>query len=202
MIRVTVNLKLDGARNRLNEIKRGLGDRAVASALNKTATQARTRMSALIRADYNISAGLVRERLRIRRAMRDGKVSFEAALIGNPDTGGRKRSMNLVHFLEKNAGVKAYRRGKGGRLDQLRFKIKRHGGMATVPGAFIGNNGRTIFQRVGKERLPINAVQTIGVPQMFNTKKNRGAVEQFIRDAFPAIYRREIAYYTSTVGKS
>lgn len=202
MLNVTVRVRMDGARGRLNEAKRGLGDRAIASALNKTATQARTQMSTLIRQDYNISAGLVRERLRIRRAARDGRISFEAALIGNPDTGGGKRSMNLIHFLEKNAGVKAYRRGKGGRLDQLRFKIKRRGGMATVPGAFIGNNGRTIFQRVGGARLPIKAVQTIGVPQMFNTKKNRGAVERFVRDAFPAIYRREIAHYTSTLGKS
>lgn len=199
MFDVTVRFNLDGPRNLLNSLQKGVGDRAVLSILNKTTAQAKTRMSQAIRADYNISAGLVGERLRIRRATRRDIVTFTASLIGNPDTGGRKRSMNMVHFLEKQALVKAFRRGKGWRLDELRFKVKKSGGKQTLPGAFVGNKGRTVFIRLGKTRLPIKAVRTIGVPQMFNTKKNVGSVKRWISLNLPRIAQSELAHYLSTV---
>lgn len=198
-LQVKVGLRLDGARDRLNAAKKGLGDRATISALNKTAAQAQTQMSKLIREDYAISASLVRERLRVRRAARRGEFAFEAALLGNANN--QSRAMNLIRFLEKDGGVKAYKRGKAGRLDQLRFKVKRGKGFAQVQGAFIGNKGRTVFKRTGPGRLPIKPVQTIGVPQMFNTRKNRTAVEKFIREAFPRIFQREAAYYLSTLSR-
>lgn len=199
MFDVNVRINLDGVRNRLNAIQRNLGDRAIVSALNKTATQAKTQMSTAIRQDYNISAALMRERLVIRKATRKGSVTFTASLIGNPVTGGGKRSMNLVHFLEKNATAKAFKRGRDLRLDQLRFKVRKSGGKGVLPGAFIGNKGRTVFIRTGKARLPIKAVRTIGVPQMFNTKKNIGKVLRWIEINLPRIAQAEVAYYLSTV---
>lgn len=198
MFAVTVGLNINGARDRLNAAKKGLGDRATVSALNKTAAQAQTQMSRLIRADYNISAGLVRERLKVRRATRRGEFVFEAALMGNANN--QTRAMNLIHFLEKKTTLaEGRRRGKAGTQNLLFFKIKKTGAKVNVTGAFIGNRGRTIFTRVGKDRLPIAPKQTIGVPQMFNTKKNRTAVEKFIRDTFPAIFQREAAFYLSRV---
>lgn len=200
LFQVKVGLRIDGARARLNAAKRGLGDRATVSALNKTASQAQTQMSRVIRQDYNISASLVRERLRVRRAARRGEFTFEAALMGNANN--QSRAMNLIHFLERKTTLaEGRRRAKAGTQNQLFFKIKKRGGKPTIPGAFIGNRGRTVFIREGLARLPIKPVQTIGVPQMFNTRKNRGAVEQFIRENFPRIYQREIAYYLSTVNR-
>lgn len=196
MFAVTVGLNINGARDRLNAAKKGLGDRATVSALNKTAAQAQTQMSKLIRADYNISASLVRERLKVRRATRRGEFVFEASLLGNPNN--QSRAMNLIHFLEKKTTLaEGRRRGKAGTQNLLFFKVKKTGAKINVTGAFIGNKGRTIFKRVGKDRLPIKAVSTIGVPQMFNTKKNRTTVEKFIRDAFPALFQREAAFYLS-----
>ena len=196
---VTVRFNLDGVRARLNAIEKNLGEKAVVSALNKTAAQAKTRMSEAIRKDYNISAAMVRERLRIRKATRGKLATFSAYLVGNPNTGGAMRSMNLVHFLEKNAGAKAFRRGAGWRLDQLRFKVKRSGGKGTLKGAFIGNKGRTVFIREGAGRLPIKAVRTIGVPQMFSTNKNIDMVKAWIRENLPRIMQAEAKYYLSTV---
>lgn len=196
---VTVRFNLDGLRARLNTIEKNLGDKAVVSALNKTAAQAKTRMSEAIRKDYNISAALVRERLRIRKAARGKFATFSAFLIGNPETGGRKRAMNLVHFLEKNAGAKAFRRGAGWRLDQLRFKVKKTGGKNTLKGAFIGNKGRTVFIREGAGRLPIRAVRTIGVPQMFSTNKNIDMVKAWITANLPRIMQAEAKHYLSTI---
>lgn len=199
MFDVSVRINLDGPRRVLNDLQKNLGDKAVISALNKAAAQAKTQMSQAIRADYNISAAMVKDRLRIARAQRRDVVTFQAKLIGNPESGGGKRSMNLVHFLEKNAGVKAYKRGTGGRLDQLRFKVKRSGGKNTLKGAFIGNKGRTVFIREGKSRLPIRAVRTIGVPQMFSTKRNVGKVTQWLNVNLPRIAESEILYYLSRV---
>ncbi len=195
MLDVSVRFNLEGPRTALNNLKKGIGDRAVLSILNKTTAQAKTRMSQAIRAEYNISAALVNERLRIRRATRKDIVTFSATLIGNPETGGGKRSMNLVHFLEANAQAKAFKRGKGWRLDELRFKVRKTGGKQTLPGAFVGNNGRTVFIRTGKARLPIKAVRTIGVPQMFNTRRNIASVTSWIRANLPRIAASELAYY-------
>ncbi|MCC7041099.1 MAG: phage tail protein [Burkholderiales bacterium] len=198
LFNVKVGLRVDGARARLNAAKRGLGDRATVSALNKTAAQAKTQMSRLIREDYNVSASLVRERLQVRRAMKQGEFAFEAALLGNANN--QPRAMNLIHFLERKTTLaEARRRRKAGTGSELHFRIKRRGGKSVIPGAFVGNRGRTVFIREGRARLPIRPVQTIAVPQMFNTKKNRGAVERFIREAFPRIYQREMAYFTSTL---
>ncbi len=40
-----------------------------------------------------------------------------------------------------------------------------------IPGLFIANQGRTVFKRVGKARLPIEAVSTIDVPSMFGARR-------------------------------
>jgi len=181
----------------LNQLRKGLGDQAITSALNKTAAQAKTQMSAAIRREFNISAALVRERLQIRKATRKGGATFTALLIGNPATGGGKRSINLVHFLEKNATAKAFKRGRNLRLDQLRFKIRKTGGKQMLKGAFIGNQGRTVFIRTGGARLPIKAVRSIGVPQMFMARRNTTAVLNWIAANFPRIAKAEFDYYTT-----
>jgi hypothetical protein len=184
--------------NKLNSIAKGLGDKAVVSSLNKTVAQARTQISRGIREEFNISAALVRERLSVQRARRAG-LHFTATLIGNPH-GRAKRAMNLIHFVERKTTLaEARRRGKAGTLAQLYFKVKRSGGKQTLPGAFIGNQGRTVFIRVGKGRTPIKAVQTIGVPQMFETKRVQQPVQRWIQAEFPRIFASEVRYYLSTV---
>lgn len=199
MFDVTVRINLDGVRRKLNDIEKGLGDRAIVSSLNKAAAQAKTRMSEAIRSEYNISASLVRERLRIRRAQRGKLLTFTATLIGNPETGGGKRSMNLIHFLEKRGVEKAFKRGSNLRLDQLRFQVKRAGGRRVIRGAFIGNKGRTMFVREGRGRLPIKAVRTIGVPQMFTARRNLESVVRWLEENMPRIANAEIAHFLRSV---
>jgi len=50
--------------------------------------------------------------------------------------------------------------------------------------------------RVGKERLPIKALTTIDVAQMFNTKRINAKVVQMIEAKFPTIFANEVRYYT------
>jgi hypothetical protein len=198
----TLDIKADvrPAIEMLNRIKAGLGDQAIASALNKTIAQAKTQMSRGIRDEYNISAALVRDRLVVQRASRNG-LRFTATLVGNP-AGTNRRAMNVIHFLErKTTLVEARKRGRAGTLTMLHFKIRRQGGKTTIAGAFIGNQGRTVFKRVGRQRLPIEPVQTIGVPQMFQAKKVQLPVQQWISDNFPRIFESDLRYFLSKVAR-
>ena len=196
----TINVKWDVRPmiDHLNRVAKGLGDQAITSALNKTAAQAKTQMIRGITAEYAISAALVRERLQVQRAKRAG-MQFTATLVGNP-SGTAKRAMNVIHFLERATSMaEARRRRKSGTLAALYFKIKRAGGKQTIQGAFIGNQGRTVFRRVGKARLPIEPVQTIGVPQMFMARKLQIPVQEWITREFPRIFDHEMRYFLSTV---
>jgi hypothetical protein len=183
---------------RLNQIQSALGDRVAIDTVNRLAAQAKTRMSELIREEYNISASLVRDRLRVRTAHRSGTFEIQAALIGNPESSGGKRAMNVIHFLS-SADVKrgGPRKLKSGQIKQLQFKFKKGKGNTTIPGAFIGNSGRTVFIREDptNSRSKIRAVYTIGVPQMFSTKKNVRAVVSFVQDNFTRIFADRARYY-------
>ena len=82
------------------------------------------------------------------------------------------------------------RRNKSGTQKKLRFKITRHGAAQTIKVAFIGNKGRTVFHRTGSGRTPIEAVSTIDVPQMFNTKRINKRVIERIQREFPVEFER------------
>ena len=196
----SINVKADvkPAVDYLNKIAKGLGDKALTSALNKTVAQARTQMIRGITSEYAIKAADVRERLQLQRASRTG-MQFTATLIGNP-AGRAKRAMNVIRFIEKSVSLaQARKRRKAGTLGALRFKIRRAGGLQTIAGAFIGNNGRTVFRRTGKARLPIEAVSTIGVPQRFQARKIQIPIQRWITENFPRIFDRETRYFLSTI---
>jgi len=91
--------------------------------------------------------------------------------------------MNVIHFMQGTA--------KG----ELVFQFLKSGASKVIgaqggkSGAFIGNAGRTVFRRTGeaniiatkgmhkgKSREPIESVQVIDVPQMFNTRVINQAV--------------------------
>lgn len=182
----------------LYRVKAGLGDKALVSALNATASQARTQMIRGITREYKINASLVRERLQVQRAKRNG-MQFTATLLGNP-AGMKGRAMNLIHFVERVTTLaSARKRRKQGTLNDVYFQIRRTGGKQTIEGTFIANQGRTVFRRVGPSRLPIEPIQTIGVPQMFQAKKVQLPVQRWITDNFPRIWDHELRYYLSTV---
>jgi hypothetical protein len=122
----------------------------------------------------------------------------------------RGRSLNLIRFVERSVSLAAarkrmaageggtYRIGKAERRKQLelRFKIRKGGPSKVIPGAFIGNKGRTVFIRLGDERLPIKALQTIDIAQMFNAKRINERVVGKMRSEFPRIFEGEVQYYT------
>lgn len=191
-----------------------VADMAKASALNKIVDKAKTRMTREIAAEFEVQSSYVRERLQVRRASAAAQrfvmeVTLAAVAPGN------RRAANLIRFTEKSVTLAQARKrtaaGEGGtqtlrsggqvqKALQLRFKIKRSGPKKVIEGAFIGNKGRTVFIREGSKRLPIKALQTIDIPQMFNTRRINKVVVDMIKAELPALLERELQYYLSRYG--
>lgn len=191
MVMLTIKTDFQGVQNRLNQISADLQKRVIPAALNKTIAKANTSMVREITSTYNIKAVDVRARLRVIRATKDFK-KWKAIL--DPFAGGKRgRALNVIKFAEKKITLaEGRRRAKAGTADQLRFQIKKTGGKKTIQGAFIGNKGRTIFERTGDARLPIKPVTTIDVPQMFNTRRINAVVVKRINDELAIEFDRAI----------
>lgn len=191
MVMLTIKTDFQGVQNRLNQISADLQKRVIPAALNKTIAKANTSMVREITSTYNIKAADVRARLRVIRATKDFK-KWKAIL--DPFAGGKRgRALNVIKFAEKKITLaEGRRRAKSGTADQLRFQIKKTGGKKTIQGAFIGNKGRTVFERTGDARLPIKPVTTIDVPQMFNTRRINAVVVKRINDELAIEFDRAI----------
>ena len=191
---------LDGIKSALSALSQDLRDKAAVMALNKVGPKARTEMTRAITEQYNIARPEVVATLSLK-----GASESNLRVVLDPFASGRKgRSLNLIHFLESKVSMAVARkraragtlftRGKNGEmLPVLYFKIKRNEPAKPIPGTFIGNRGRTVFIRVGKSRLPIEAKSTIGVPQMFDTKAISARVMDRINTELPVEFDRAIA---------
>lgn len=182
---------------KLNQMREDVGRKALASALNKAVNQARVQMQRGIVREFNVSTSYVRERLKVRKAFAAGRLALSAELKG----GGKRRSANIIAFVEKMVSLaQAAKRRKDNTLRVLRVKVRR-GAVKPLRGAFIGNQGRTVFKRTGKEQLPIEPVRTIDVAQMFNTRRINAAVIAHIKRTLPQIFEREARFYLERANK-
>lgn len=182
-MRLSIQTNFPQVQRRLDTLREEVANKAAARAVNKSAAQGQTAMSREIRQEFNLTAAKVKQKLFVRRAsFKRGRLAIEAELYSK-DPSGRRRSINLINF-----GARETRSG-------LTVKIRKAGGRVIASGSgFIGNKGRTAFQRVGEKRLPIKPLQTIDVPQMFNTRRINAKVVKDIVAKFPGIFEREVAY--------
>lgn len=195
MIGLKIDVRgLDEVKRTLAGLQRDMRDKVLQPALNKVAEKARTEINRGITAEYAVKAAEVRNAIDLRRA-RSGDLQAVITVFGSSSKRGR--SMNLIRFLGAVRGVAA--RGTRAKkadlaaLDrELGFLIRRAGGMKKIKGAFIGNKGRTIFRRVGKERLPIEPLQVIGFAQMFRSKKIERRVIERVEAELPIEIQRVI----------
>ena len=190
-IRVSIS-GIDGVRRELKRIGDEIGQgKATAAAINKVAAKAQVEIRRAVVERYQISADQVRGSLGLRRATnkRGGRVEAVIDVFGSPTKKGR--SMNMIRFLaalqaagaaQKTRGARGTKKSLAALGKQIGFAIKRGGGLKTIQGAFIGNKGRTVFQRTGDARLPIKPVQVIGVSQMFSERGIRARVLAKIND--------------------
>lgn len=204
--RISIRTNFPAVAATLDRIAVDAGNKAMVRALNATIDQGKTQMAREISREFRISVAVAKARLAVRKASaKGGQLRFEAALEATRR--GQGRSMNLIAFVEKSVSLaqarKRMRAGEGGaqtlrhggqvqKALQLRFQIKRSGGQKMIPGAFIANGGRTVFIREGKGRLPIRALNTIDVPQMFNAQRINQVVVRVMMSRFEANFRREL----------
>ena len=189
MIEVRV-LGMDAVQDRLRQVASDLRPKVLGPAINKVAEKARAEISRAIPQAFAVSAPEVRAAVTLRKA-RAGDIEATITVFGS--TSRRGRSMNLIHFLAavqqagkvvKKRGVKASRADLSALNRQLGFLIKRAGGgMKKIEGAFVGNEGRTIFHRIGgtmpsrsryagtKHAEQIEALHGIGFSQMFTSRR-------------------------------
>lgn len=188
MTAISLSIKHDwpDLQRKIDLQRKDIADKAMARALNKTIDQGRAEMARRIAAEYRIKISDVRQRLAITRARKQGK-ALELTVSLEATRAGKGRSMNLIAFHTGGGRVL-----KSGKRQQLRFKIRRDGGNKQITGAFIGNKGRTIFIRDGKNRLPIKAVNTIDVVQMFNAKRINLAVREALLASLESNFDREL----------
>lgn len=188
MIKISVRHNLDKVARDLERLG-GDVDKAVVMAINKTADKGKAEMTRAIAAEFKIPAHEVRGQLHVQKAY--ARKNILRAVLEVVPTQGKGRSLNLIRFLERSVSLaEARRRAKKGTLAQLGFRIKTAGGVKQIKGAFVGNKGRTVFAREGKDRTPIKALSTIGVPQMFNTKRVSSRVVRRIVEEFPVEFGR------------
>lgn len=174
-MQITIKTDFSGVQRKLNALSENLQAKVIPAAINKVGDKARAEMVRQITGEFNIRPAEVRSRLRLIRASK--KLEKWYATLDPFALNRRGRSMNLIHFVEKSISLaEGRRRKKAGTQNQLRFQVKKIGGKKIIEGAFLANNGRTVFVRVGKDRLPIKPVQVIDVPQMFNARRVIAAV--------------------------
>jgi len=192
MINISIRHNFPQVIQALKELPEKAGGKAMVRAMNTTITQAKPAMAQQISKEFNVTSAQVKERLTVRRAIaKPGEYRFEAELKAANKAKGR--GANLIAFQDGVLTKRtAKRAGRAQSIGQLGFQIKRAGGRKVVTGAFIGNDGRTVFIRVGKKRMPIKAVSTIDITQMFNTRRINEVVVATILKRFEANFNREL----------
>ena len=194
---------MEGVKRTLAQLPRDMRDKAIGPAINKTAQKAKTEIKRGITEEYAVKADEVASAISIKNA-RSGQPEATISIFGSKTKRGR--SANMIHFIAlmqaagvafKTRGAKVTKKQAREFGKQLGFIIKRGGSIKKIEGAFLGNRGRTVFMREGKERLPIKPVQVIGFSQMFNSKKISRRVMAKVESDFKIELDRAIAMVLS-----
>lgn len=200
---------LDALQKKLIKTASDLDTKAKAMAINKTAEKARAEINRVIPQEYAVKAAEVRNAIDLRRA--NGR-ELRAVISIFGSARRRGRSLNMIHFLAaiqaagravKTRGSKAKKADLKSIANQLGFMVRRDGGLKKIPGAFIGNAGRTIFRRVAgtvmdsrskyegtKHGQKIEPMQVIGFSQMFSSQKITDRIMRKIAADFPVEAQR------------
>lgn len=191
MIEINIRADIEATLASMAQIPQALQDRALKDALSRTATQTKTVVVRAITREYVIRRDKVNPVIDVRRRFNDARrLSVEIGPF--PSRSGR-RAANVVAFLEQFVTLAKQRKRNRAGDRALHFKFRRGGGDKTIPGAFLANNGRTVFQRTGRGRLPIKPVMVIDVPAMFNAKRINEQGIAFIKQKFPELIKAEVA---------
>jgi len=209
VISIDIRTNFRDVARQMDRMAADVANKVMARALNKTVDQGKKEMARSISQEFMVTRKQANDRLRVQRASTRGSMQVSVSLSASRAAG--KRSMNLIHFVEKSISLSQARKrmkaGEGGsqRLRSggvtqkalaVRVKVKRGGKAKILEGAFIATNKRTggtaVFMRQGKDRMPIEAKSTIDIPSMFNTRRINEAVRRVMLQRFEANFQREL----------
>jgi hypothetical protein len=208
-MQISIKTDFGGIQSQLKQLSIDLQRKVIPAALNKTIAKAQTTMIKEISSEFNIKQSEVRSNIRIQKANK--RTANWYAVIDPYALGNRGRGLNVIRFMEKKVALsEAKRRVKSGTLSELRFQFKKGRSGKIIKGAFIGNNGRTVFERVPGEYMrsrkgntkhsqAIKPVSMINVAQMFNTRRINAAVINRINREIGIEFERAIAAAKSGV---
>lgn len=146
-------------------------------ALNKIARSAKTQIVREITKDINLKSADVNKSMTVIPSRGQSLTAIVRSL--------RSRRFNLIRFRARQV-----RKGVSVAFKKGQRKI--------IAGAFIGNAGRTVFKRVGKERLPIKALQApYSVNDLFRSQRMKDRVQKFLHEAYPRVLAQELKFFFS-----
>jgi hypothetical protein len=175
VISISVEVDIRKAVEMLNALERELVPRAASAALNRVAVSARAVAVQEIARVTGLTQAEVRQHLDIRTANRN----YLAASIS-----AKPWSPNIIRFAARQtkAGVSA-----------APWRNRR-----THKGTFIGNQGRTVFVRTSRNRLPIKAVHGPNVPREFMQGYALAAMQAKVAERFALEFERALAQFMRT----
>lgn len=142
----------------LSGIENGV-ERAVSSAVNRSASFAKTMAARKVASEYTVKSTDVRNTIQIKKATFS---NLEATIKA---TG---HAMQLTKF-KVNSGKPV-----------LKVSVKKGGGLKPLPGAFkakMQSGHAGVFKRLGKKRTPIEGKYGPSIPTMLGTNTVTGYVE-------------------------
>lgn len=171
-MRIDVKVDVDQALRKLTALEREIAPKAAVSALNKVATSARAEAVRQIARETGIKQSEIRQHLVIRRATRN---TLSAQISAKP------WSPNLIRYQARQTkqGVSA-----------APWRNRR-----VHKGTFIANQGRTVFAREGKARLPLKPIRGPSVPREFMRDVAMRAMRAKVAERFPIEFERALAQY-------
>lgn len=171
-----IDIKLKGVDEVLAQLNTEAVKKATVRTVNELGSELKTQTVKETRKKYNISAARLKGKLKVRKA----NYSNMRWSMTIP----RDKKLNLINF--------AARQVKKG----VSVKVLQSGGRKTVKGAFIANDGKTVFTRKTKKRLPIKTVTGLSPSQMISNKLRDKKLEEIEKKA-PKRFRQNFNFYIS-----
>ena len=136
----------------------------------------RTRVVKDVRKVYNIKAKDLKKSMRTKVEKKGDAFVWKLNV--------KSRLLSLTHF-----GAKQTKKG-------VSVLIRKDEGRKTLAKTFIAKG--QVFQRKGKERLPLIVKKTLSVPQMFNKETMKEAFEEVGRE-YPKRFEHNLDYYLGKI---
>jgi len=136
----------------------------------------RTKVVKDIRKTYNIKAKDLKKSMRTKVEKKGDAFVWKLNV--------KSRLLSLTHF-----GARQTKKG-------VSVLIRKDEGRKILARTFIAKG--QVFQREGKERLPIVAKKTLSVPQMFNKETMKEAFEEVSKE-YPRRFEHNLNYYLGKI---